>query len=188
MNKNNNQNNILSENIKYGDLERVITKKIHIDEFKSKIGDDKDICVISFRTESKESANDLMNFIQKSTPSIIDVDMSPGVLNDKKYLVYVEIPRTESLYENILELVNEVKNLSASSMDQWKFKFFFDDTYQQLTLDNLSSTVPNSDIAYEDMIYQRELKSVKESSGVKIHGNSIKDKELFSIQQQAGIK
>jgi len=187
MKKNNYKSN-LYENLMHGDLERVITKKIHIDEFKSKIGDDKDICVISFRTASKESANDLMNFIQKSTPSIIDVDMSPGALNDKKYLVYVEIPRNEDLYNNILELVNEVKNLSGSDIEEWKFKFFVEDIYHSLTIDNLQNTVPNSDKAYEDMIYQRELKSIKESSGVKIYGNSIKDKELFSIQQQAGIK
>ncbi len=38
----------VSEGLQAGDLEGIVEKRFSIDQYKSKMGDDKDICVLSF--------------------------------------------------------------------------------------------------------------------------------------------
>ena len=55
----------LSEGLEQGDLDRLVHNKLHVDEFKSKMGSDADIIVLSFKVDGKEPARDLMNFIER---------------------------------------------------------------------------------------------------------------------------
>ena len=53
----NNQHNhsfkLLRENLEMGDLTRLVHDELHIDEYKSKMGTDADVCVISFKFAGK---------------------------------------------------------------------------------------------------------------------------------------
>ena len=60
-----NHSNKLFEGLEAGDLARLIHPELHVDEFKSKLGDDADVVVVSFKVDSKEPANDLVAFIEK---------------------------------------------------------------------------------------------------------------------------
>ena len=62
---NNNQNFNLNENLEQGDLKRLVHTELHIDEYKSKMGDDADVCVISFKVSGKEAAADLVSFVKR---------------------------------------------------------------------------------------------------------------------------
>ena len=59
-----------------GDLKELIYDVFEVDSFKSKMGDDKNIVVMSFSARTKESANDLMNFIEKGYPFVLDADVT----------------------------------------------------------------------------------------------------------------
>jgi hypothetical protein len=47
------------------DLIDLVDRIFEIDSFKSKMGDDKDICVLSFSTKNEGSAKDLENLLKK---------------------------------------------------------------------------------------------------------------------------
>ena len=53
-----------------GDLKELVYDVFEVDSFKSKMGDDKNIVVMSFSTRTKESGSDLMNFIEKGYPVV----------------------------------------------------------------------------------------------------------------------
>ena len=76
----------LFEGLEQGDLKRLIHPELHIDEFKSKLGDDADVVVASFKVDNKEPANDLVNFIEKGYDWVLDADVSSGEMDDGSYI------------------------------------------------------------------------------------------------------
>ena len=79
----------LSEGLRSGDLSQLVSDKITIDQYKSKMGRDEDVAVIAFRVEDKFPAIDLMEFIEKGYPDILDADMSAGEESTGDYAVFV---------------------------------------------------------------------------------------------------
>ena len=57
----------VNEGLKAGDLEGIVEKRFSVDQYKSKMGEDKDICVLSFVCSSAPGAKDLENFCEKVT-------------------------------------------------------------------------------------------------------------------------
>ena len=49
-----------------GDLKRLLHNELHIDQHRSKMGEDADIIVLSFKIKDKEPAADLVDFIEKA--------------------------------------------------------------------------------------------------------------------------
>ena len=92
----------MDEGLDHGDLKRLLHPKIHIDEFKSKMGDDADIIVLSFKITDKAPAEDLMSFIERGYDWVLDADVSSGELEDSEYLVFVEIERKPTAANHIL--------------------------------------------------------------------------------------
>lgn len=77
----------LYEGLEAGDLERVVAPKVSIDEYKSKMGSDEEIVVVSFYVSNKEPALDIVNFIEKSYEWVADADVSSGEVFDGSYIV-----------------------------------------------------------------------------------------------------
>jgi len=71
---------ILRESLEHGDLKRLVHDELHVDEFKSKLGDDHDVVVVSFKVAGKEPANDIVSFVEKGYEWVIDADVSSGVM------------------------------------------------------------------------------------------------------------
>ena len=71
----------------------MVHNELHVDEFKSKMGNDEDMVVLSFKVGGKEPAIDLVNFIEKSYDWVIDADTSSGEMEDGDYIVFVEMER-----------------------------------------------------------------------------------------------
>jgi len=93
----------LSEGLEQGDLDRLVHNKLHVDEFKSKMGSDADIIVLSFKVDGKEPARDLMNFIERGYDWILDADISSGELDDGQYLVFAELERDPAAAKHIYQ-------------------------------------------------------------------------------------
>ena len=53
---------LVNEGLKAGDLEGVVEKRFSVDQFKSKMGDDKNILVLSFVVDGQAPARDLERF------------------------------------------------------------------------------------------------------------------------------
>ena len=62
----------LVEGLGHGDLRRLVHDELHIDEFKSKLGEDRDVVVVSFKVAGKSPAQDVVDFLEKSYDWVID--------------------------------------------------------------------------------------------------------------------
>ena len=122
-NQRNNQHYQLYEGLEVGDLARLITPELHIDEFKSKMGEDADIIVLNFVVIGKEPATDLMNFIERGYDWVLDSDVSAGELDNGDYVVFVELERTPESAGNIYNLIENLMNLTDQNISEWSFKY-----------------------------------------------------------------
>jgi hypothetical protein len=172
----------LSEGLEYGDLARLIHPKLHVDEFKSKMGDDADIILISFKVGGKEPATDLMNFIERGYDWVLDADVSAGELDDGEYLVFVEFEREPHLGAYILKLMDDLMNLTEQDLDQWKFQYRKSPREYDLTLDNIRSVIPQSPEEY--LAKYGDEENVEDEEDI---DPEDPDKELAAMQEAARV-
>ena len=131
--------------LREGDLKDMMHDVFEIDSFASKMGADKDIITISFSLKEKAPADDLMEFLEKGYGFILDADVTSGEQRDGTYKVFVEIERNRDAHENILEIVDGVKKLSA--IDKLKFRYyksFRSRPVDQTTIEQLVPTDPDN--------------------------------------------
>lgn len=146
---------MLNEELLAGDLEHLISHIFEIDSFKSKMGSDKDICVISFTINSLEASKDLVNFIERGYGFVLDADYTPGELNDGSYKVFVEIERTKQLPKQIMEMLDGVEKLA--DMKDFRFRYYKAFHSIEATKENLAEYVPCSIEDYEQRLNDQHL-------------------------------
>jgi len=128
----------LVEGLKTGDLDDLVLNRISVDEFESKIDNEKAI-VIGFFVDDKEPANDLRNFLDKSATELLDSDRSPAPDIDGQYMVFVEFERNSSFPEEMIKMVETIENLV--DVDEWVFTVYKDKGPFPLTEENLKKHV-----------------------------------------------
>ena len=108
----------LLEGLKKHDLKDLMLPLITIDEYNSKIDNDKMI-VVGFYVFEQAAAHDLSNFIERSPYAVIDTDVSPAPTKDGYYVTFVEMSRTPSFPEQLNNILDEVTHLS--DIEEWQF-------------------------------------------------------------------
>jgi len=146
--------------LREGDLKNLVKKVFEIDSFKSNIGDDEDICVLSFTVDQEEPAKDLEHFIEMGFNFVLDADCTPGELDDGKYRVYVEIERSRKIGDQIFEIVEGVKKLTG--LDEMRFRYFKSFKSQEASVENLEATVPQDKNAYNIATEESKLDNFSE--------------------------
>ena len=141
------------------DLRELVYDIFEVDSFKSKMGDDKNIVVLSFSTRTKESANDLMNFIEKGYPFVLDADVTSGEQPDATYKVFVEMERTKEVPEQIVEIVDGVQKLS--DIGKMKYRYYKSFKSEEVNLESLTSIVPLDNDAYEIKVNENNMENYK---------------------------
>lgn len=184
------QSRQLSEGLEYGDLARLIHTKLHIDEFKSKMGDDADIVILSFKVGGKEPAMDLMNFIERGYDWVLDADVSAGELDDGEYLVFVELERNPKAPEQVMKMMNDILNLTEQDISEWKFQYRKSPAEYGLTDENLRKKVPLTPNNYITL-YGAEDSEEDEQNEFDSDEDDIDpdnpDKELAAMQEAARV-
>ena len=137
----------ITEALRSNDLKNLVKKVFEIDSFKSKIGDDKDICVLSFIVDHEDAAKDLENFIEMGYNFVLDSDTTPGETDDGKWRVYVEIERSRHIGEQIFEIAEGVKKVTG--LEDLRFRYFKSFKSEPATEENLSAAVPKDKESYE---------------------------------------
>lgn len=150
---------ILNEGLRSEDLKNLIGDKIGIDSYKSKMGEDKDVCVISFTAKDRFPAVDLMEFIEKGYSFVLDSDVSSGENNNGEYFVFVEIQRTPRIYEQISDLLYGVKKLTGN--EEWKFNYHKLNRINEINEKNLKDSVPSTPQQYEQYINEVKTEDIK---------------------------
>lgn len=145
----------LNESLIAGDLRLLVNNIFEVDSYKSKMGSDNDIVVLSFTVDSADPASDLVEFIEKGYDFVLDADSSPGELDNGKYKVFVEIERNKRIAEQILELLSGVKNLAE--VGNWKFRYHKSFHSVDANEQNLKETIPTNKNEYEINIQENHM-------------------------------
>lgn len=145
----------LNEGLRYGDLENYVSELFTVDRYKSKMGEDTDVLVLSFKVKEKYPAIDLMEFIEKGYDFILDADVSAGEEHDGQYQVFVEIERTPKLKGQLSELLGGVGQLCKCK--EWKFRYQKESSVFNFNEESVSQ-IP---LTAED--YNKKVTAIKEA-------------------------
>ena len=151
---------MINESLRTHDLRHFIKKVVEIDSFKSKIGDDEDVVVLTFTVDHEDPAKDLENFIEMGYDFVLDADVSPGELDDGTYKVYVELERSRHVAEQIREVLDGVERISA--INNFRFRYFKGFKSQEATEENLKAVVPMDKASYKIATEQHKIDNFQE--------------------------
>ena len=146
-----------------GNLKRLVHPELHIDEFKSKLGDDQDICVVSFKVSGKEPAQDLVNFVEKGYSWIVDADVSSGEMEDGDYIVFVEMERNPQLPENIMAMLEDIMRLTEQDLSDWRVRYRSGTSDHKATEEALAAMMPLTPEDYSAKYREEESEDETES-------------------------
>lgn len=150
---------LLNEGLRSLDLKELIYPFIEVDTYKSKMGEDRDVCVVSFHVKNRDPARDLMEFVEKGYNFVLDADVSSGENSRGEYHVFVELDRSAKLAEQIIDLLYGVKKLTG--LDDWKFKYHKKDGIHEVTESNLKKIIPSNPKLYEAHLIGLKVEGLK---------------------------
>ena len=141
------------------DLKDLVFRIFEVDSYKSKMGEDKDIVVLSFRCMTEASARDLENFIEKGYPHVLDADVSSGEQSDGTYKVFVELERMKDVPKQIFEIVDGVKLLTG--IPEMKFRYY--KSFKSMPAEEgiLGETIPLDKDSYEIKVNENPMENYK---------------------------
>jgi hypothetical protein len=142
-----------------GDLVDMVDKVLEIDAYKSKMGSDQDIVVLSFTVLEEAPAKDLVNFIEKGYSFVLDAATSSGEQDDGMYKVFVEIERDKQIAEQIMELMDGIKKLT--NKNNYRFRYYKSFKSVPLTLENLQKEVPSTTEDYTEVVTESNMNNFK---------------------------
>lgn len=184
------QSSKLTEGLERGDLARLVHNELHIDEYKSKMGNDQDMVVVSFKIGGKDPAIDLVNFIEKGYDWVLDADTSAGEMDDGDYVVFVEIERTPKVPVQIMEMMDDLVHLTENEINEWRVRYYKDQKDHDLTVENLKSMIPSTPTDYARRIGKdtEALDKLKAQAGVKITTKAPDNEFTESLRIAAGLR
>jgi hypothetical protein len=172
------------DSLNAGDLRDLVDHIFEVDNYKSKMGDDDDVVVLSFTVEGKDPADDLVNFIEKGYAFVLDADMTPGELSNGKYRVFVEIERNRKVAEQITDMLYGISKLT--DIENFKFRYHKSFNSVDAVKEKLDELIPNSPQAYQAYINEKNLNTVDGFFGsnmmdsVKVEGDLIEFKKIYA--------
>lgn len=177
----------INEGLEQNDLARLIHPELHIDEYKSKMGKDEDIIVLSFKVSGREPAEDLVNFIEKGYDWVLDADVSAGELDDGDFLVFVECDREPAVADQVVEMMQDILNLTSQVMGEWSIQVRSNPQKLKLTADNIRNNVPLTTASYETQYGKRGLDEMRTAAGVTVTTKAPVNDHTQTIRSLAGI-
>jgi len=150
---------IVKEGLKAGDLDGVVSKRFSVDQFKSKMGEDRNIMVLAFTVDGMAPAKDLERFAETGYKEVLDADATPGTLADGKHRVFVEFARVEKVDQHIRKFLDDLKNLT--NIDIFEFTYHKNVTPFEASAKNLADILPRTAIAYTQKINGMKLEETQ---------------------------
>ena len=150
---------LVNEGLKAGDLEGVVEKRFSVDQFKSKMGDDKNILVLSFVVDGQAPARDLERFAEVGYKSVLDADATPGTLEDGKHRVFIEFARTPEVVGQIIAFLEDLKKLT--NIDEFEYTYHKSDNPSVVSSSTLGEAIPITPEAYEQRVNEMVVGEAK---------------------------
>ena len=172
--------------LKHGDLENLVSHKLHIDSYASKMGRDHDVITLSFKVRYLSPAEDLMHFLEKGYDWILDADVSAGSMQDGNWLVFVEMLRQAQAASRILEMLKDLQSITGIQWDDYIFAYrdVAGNNYQPVSLETLK-TIPLSPKEYKRRNRDSELQTLLNNSG--LNGQDVKRTYSKDVAEYANL-
>jgi len=154
------QHQQLNEGQRSKDLKDLVSDLFTVDQYRSKMGEDRDVVVLGFQVNEKNPAADLMEFMERGYQFILDADMSSGEEHDGRYQVFVEIERTPNLPGQIEDLLRGVGQLT--DIREWRFRYQKSPKSVEYTKETIKEHVPLTPTDYEQKVLEIKTTDVKE--------------------------
>lgn len=145
----------INESLKAKDLRNLVDDIFEIDNYRSKVGDDRDTVVLTFTVFEQAPAKDLENFIEMGYEFVLDSESTKGELDDGNFRVFVELERNRHVPEQIVEMLDGISKLTG--IDDFKFRYHKEFKSQDATLEKLTSKIPMDGDAYDVSIQTEGL-------------------------------
>jgi hypothetical protein len=179
--------NKIVEGLEQNDLKRLVHPELHIDEYKSKMGKDEDVIVLSFKVIGREPAEDLVNFIEKGYDWVLDADVSSGELDDGDFLVFVESDREPQVADNVMSMMQDIMNLTDQKLGDWSMQIRSNPNKIPLSADNIQNNVPLTSGSYQTRYGKKELDEMRNAAGIPVTTQAPKNDHTQSLRSLAGI-
>ena len=150
---------IVNEGLKAGDLEGVVSSTFSVDQYKSKMGDDRNVMVLAFSVDGQAPAKDLEHFAETGYKDIMDADATPGTLEDGKHKVFIEFQRKENVDTVIRKFLDDLKKLT--NIETFSFTYHKRTNPFEASAKNLADVLPRTPEAYTQKISALRLGEVK---------------------------
>ena len=150
---------LVNEGLKAGDLEGVISNRFSVDQFKSKMGEDRNIMVLAFSVDSQAAAKDLERFAETGYKEILDADATPGSLEDGKHKVFIEFARVENVDQHIRRFLDDLKKLA--NIETFEFTYHKRTVPFEASAKNLADILPRTPEAYSQKINALKLGEIQ---------------------------
>jgi Ca2+-binding EF-hand superfamily protein len=130
---------------------------------------------------------------------VLDADVSSGEKEGGDYLVFVELERTDKLPEQILEIMEDIMNLTEQKIEEWRVRYYRSTTDNELTQESLANIIPLTPEEYSNK-YDKEVDStepeditkdldaMKAVAGVPVTTTAPKNEYTESLRIAAGLK
>jgi len=150
---------LVNEGLKAGDLDGVVHKRFSVDQFKSKMGEDRNIMVLAFTVDGMAPAKDLERFAETGYKEVLDADATPGTLEDGKHRVFVEFARVETVDQHVRKFLEDLKKLT--NVETFEFTYHKDPTPFEASAKNLADILPRTPEMYTQKTQQMKLGEIK---------------------------
>lgn len=171
----------LNEGLRPKDLENLVYPTFKVDTHRSKMGEDRDICVLTFRVKDRHPAADLTEFIEKGYDFVLDADVSAGENEQGEYFVFVEIQRSPQLAEQIEDLLYGTRRLTG--IKNFKFKYHKQEEIVEATDKNLKAKIPQSARDYDGLLVRVKEESLKKFFNRTLMDDLTLDGDIITIHK-----
>lgn len=142
----------MNEGLHSQELRDLVHDEIHIDEFQAKMGEDSDIVVVAFKVKYLDPSDEFERFLEKGYDFILDAERSKAEYGNGYYLVFTEFERRLRFPEQLLSVLDGLKNVTNN--DSWRFKYGTardnNTPDWEVTPDNLKKIIPLSPKHYRE--------------------------------------
>jgi hypothetical protein len=150
---------LVNEGLKAGDLDGVVSKLFSVDQFKSKMGEDKNIMVLAFTVDGSAPAKDLERFAEVGYKSVLDADATPGTLEDGKHKVFIEFARTPEVVGQIIAFLEDLKKLT--NIDEFTYTYHKGENPTVVSADTMGEAIPTTPETYEQKINEMKVSEAR---------------------------
>lgn len=174
----------LNEGLRSNDLVEMVEPTFVIDNFRSKMGEDRDVCVLTFTVKDRAPARDLMEFVEKGYGFVLDADVSSGENDKGEYVVFVELSRTPKLAEQIQDISYGLKKLTGIS--SLKFKYHKNNQIHELSEQTLSKIIPNTPSSYDSYLNKAKTEDLKRFFSKTLMDDLTLENDVLTVHKPFG--